>query len=73
MQRTNADTYISGPFNFAIVNNRKSRDRASIENWEKLSSTTTCLQIQNPSLFLTTQSIAANFIPSLSLQKLRRK
>ena len=33
---TNANTYISSPFNIAVVNNRKSRDRVSNENWERL-------------------------------------
>ena len=33
---TNADTYITGPFDFAIVNGRKSRDRIGAEHWKKL-------------------------------------
>ena len=36
VQLTNADTYIAGPFNFAVVNNRKSRYIFSIEKWEQL-------------------------------------
>ena len=33
---TNADTYIAGPFNFAIINNRQSRDRISNDHWTLL-------------------------------------
>jgi hypothetical protein len=33
---TNADTYIAGPFDFAIINNKKSRDRISIDQWNSL-------------------------------------
>ena len=33
---TNLDTFIHGPFDFAVVNNRKSRNRISQENWTTL-------------------------------------
>ena len=33
---TNGDTYIHGPFNFAVVNGRQTCDRIDLEHWEKL-------------------------------------
>ena len=33
---TNADTFIAGPFNFAIVNGRKTKDRISAQQWKSL-------------------------------------
>ena len=33
---TNADTFITGPFDFAIINGRKSRDRISEKQWTTL-------------------------------------
>ena len=34
---TNADTFIVGPFDFAIVNGRKTKDRISVKHWKTLS------------------------------------
>ena len=33
---THSDTYIHGPFNFATVNGRKSRDHVDLEAWQAL-------------------------------------
>ena len=33
---TNADTFIDGPFEFAVINGHKSRDRVSADNWKVL-------------------------------------
>ena len=33
---TNADTYICGPFEFATINGRRTRDRVSEEHWKLL-------------------------------------
>ena len=49
---TNTSTFIAGPFDFAVVNNRKSRDRISLDHWATL--------IKFKHLF-------ANAVPSLDL------
>ena len=49
---TNADTFISGPFDFATISGRKSRDRIPAEQWNVL--------IKHKHLF-------TNATPSLSL------
>ena len=33
---TNSDCYICGPFNFAVINGRQSKDRISLEHWKIL-------------------------------------
>ena len=33
---THEDTYIHGPFEFATINGRKSRDRVSLDDWKIL-------------------------------------
>jgi hypothetical protein len=43
---TQADTFIHGPFDFAPVNGRKTRDRVGQEAWEML--TTKTLLFSNP-------------------------
>ena len=37
LRLTNSDTYISGPFDFAEINGRRTRDRVPKEQWETLS------------------------------------
>ena len=52
MRLTNTDTYICGPFEFAVINGRKTRDRISEDQWKLL--------VKHSDMF-------ANEIPSLQL------
>ena len=54
---TNADTYIIGPFDFAVVNGRKTRDRISLDKWEALSKFTHLFSNEIPDLSLPDYSI----------------
>jgi len=54
---TNADTYICGPFNFALINNRQTRDRVPLEQWQILHKFRHMFTTEVPSLDLPTYSI----------------
>ena len=54
---TNADTYITGPFDWALVNNRKSRDRVSTANWKILGEYTALFSNAVPDISLPSYSI----------------
>ena len=54
---TNADTYISGPFDFATINNRKSRDRISTHHWTILGKYTDYFSNNVPDISLPEYSI----------------
>jgi hypothetical protein len=54
---THGDTYIHGPFDFAIVNGRKSRDRVGQEAWDALASRQSMFSNPLPRFDLPTYSI----------------
>ena len=54
---TNADTYVCGPFEFAIINGRKSRDRISEDNWNFLNKYNHMFANEIPSLQLPAYSV----------------
>ena len=54
---TNADTYISGLFDFAVINGRKTRDRISREQWATLAKFTHLFTNTIPDLSLPDYSI----------------
>ena len=54
---TNADTYIAGPFDWALVNNRKSRDRVSTAHWKILGEYTALFSNAVPDISLPSYSI----------------
>ena len=54
---TNGDTYIHGPFNFAVVNGRQTRDRIDLEHWEQLHLRASLYSNPAPSLELPSYSI----------------
>ena len=56
---TNLDTYITGPFDFAEVNGRKTRDRVPQEQWQKLAKFDHMFSNEVPSLSL--PEYAVNF------------
>jgi hypothetical protein len=57
---THKDTYIHGPFEFASINGRKTRDRVSLEDWKILVSNSTLYDNKPPELDLPTYSIHVN-------------
>jgi hypothetical protein len=54
---THEDVYLHGPFDFATVNGRKTRDRVSIDDWKILLSLRDSYHSTPPSLDLPTYSI----------------
>ena len=54
---TNSDTYITGPFDFAVINNRKSRDRISRKHWTTLAGFKHLFSNNIPSLELPEYSV----------------
>ena len=54
---TNADTFISGPFEFAVINGRKSRDRVGGERWKILAKFSHLFANEIPSLELPDYSV----------------
>ena len=54
---TNGDTYICGPFNFADVNGRRTRDRISLDQWKILHESSHLFTNEVPSLELPDYSI----------------
>ena len=54
---TNSDTYITGPFEFADINGRKTRDRVPQDRWEKLSKMGHMFSNEVPSLSLPEYSV----------------
>ena len=54
---TNSDTFIHGPFDWATVNNRKSRDRVSSAHWKALAPYSNIFSNPIPDLSLPTWSI----------------
>jgi hypothetical protein len=54
------DTFIHGPFNFATVHNRKTRDRISQEDWQALANHSHMFQNSIPSFDVPTYSIHIN-------------
>jgi len=54
---THTDTYIHGPFEFATVRGRKSRDRICQEDWDALWQHTTMFQNPLPAFDVPTYSI----------------
>jgi hypothetical protein len=54
---THTDTYIHGPFDFATINGRKSRDRISHSDWQVLRQHLDMFQNPVPSLNVPTYSI----------------
>ena len=54
---THEDVYLHGPFDFATVNGRKTRDRVSIDDWKILLSLRDSYHNTPPSLDLPTYSI----------------
>ena len=57
LRLTNSDTYIAGPFDFATINNRKTRDRVPIEQWTALLRYSHMFSNTAPSLDLPTYSV----------------
>ena len=53
----NADTYICGPFDFATINGRKTRDRIPHERWEELEQRKHLFTNDLPSLTLPSYSV----------------
>ena len=51
------DTFIHGPFNFATVHNRKTRDRIGQEDWQALADHSHMFQNSVPSFDVPTYSI----------------
>ena len=54
---TNADTFISGPFEFAVINGRKSKDRVSEKHWKTLGKFSHLFANEIPSLELPDYSV----------------
>jgi hypothetical protein len=54
---THGDTYIHGPFDFAVVHGRKNCDRVGQDSWDVLASKTTMFTNQIPQFNLPTYSI----------------
>jgi hypothetical protein len=54
---THADTYIHGPFNFATVNGRKTRDRVDMEVWNALAANSSMFCNATPRFDLPSYSI----------------
>ena len=54
---TNQDTYITGPFDFAVVNGRKSRDRVPTDQLQLLSKYSHLFTNEIPSLSLPEYSV----------------
>jgi hypothetical protein len=54
---THGDTYIHGPFDFAVVRGRKTRDRVGQDSWDKLASKTAMFMNWIPRFDLPTYSI----------------
>jgi hypothetical protein len=54
---THSDTFIHGPFDFATLGSRKSRDRVSGDDWRILRSHTSMFQNLVPSEEITTYSV----------------
>ena len=57
---THHDTYIHGPFDFAIINGRKTRDRISADDWKQLEPHADSFANKLPSSQLPTYSIHAD-------------
>jgi hypothetical protein len=57
VQLLHEDTFIHGPFDFATVNNRKTRDRISKKNWQVLASFSHLFQNPLPSFDVPTYSV----------------
>lgn len=54
---TNADTYMTGPFDFAAINGRKTRDRVSAVQWKILSKFNYMFTNETPCLLLPDYSV----------------
>ena len=54
---TNGDTYIHGPFDFAVINGRQTRDRIDLSNWKQLHLRASFYSNEAPSLQLPSYSI----------------
>ena len=54
---THEDVYLHGPFDFATINGRKTRDRIAAEHWEILLSLSTSYDNAAPNLDLPTYSV----------------
>jgi hypothetical protein len=57
---THSDTYIHGPFDFASINARKTRDRTSQSDWDILSKQTSMFHNPLPRFDLPSSSIHVN-------------
>jgi hypothetical protein len=57
---THNDTYIHGPFEFASLNGRKTRDRVSLEDWKILVANSSLYDNKPPELDLPSYSIHVN-------------
>ena len=57
---THEDVYLHGPFDFATVNGRKTRDRIAAEHWEILLGLSTSYNNAPPNLDLPTYSVHAD-------------
>ena len=57
LRMTNADTYIAGPFDFAEINGRKSRDRVPEDKWKLLSKFGHMFNNEVPSISLPDYSV----------------
>ena len=57
LRMTNADTYIAGPFDFAEINGRKSRDRVPEDKWKLLSKFEHMFNNEVPSISLPDYSV----------------
>ena len=61
---TNADTYICGPFEFAVINGRKTRDRVPEDQWKILHKHSNMFANEVPSLQLPDYSVHCNYFHS---------
>jgi hypothetical protein len=57
MNLTHEDTYIHGPFNFATINGRKTRDRVPLDVWQILLRSRSSYDNEPPKLDLPTYSV----------------
>jgi hypothetical protein len=68
---THTDTYIHGPFNFATVNGRKSRDRLSQQDWDILRSQTNMFHTPLPPSAVPSYSVHIDYCTHTTVHDMR--